>query len=1118
MGVELLDWRAGMNTPGRSRFLLGGLLVFLFILFAAGCGGGGDAPADSSGNNPPPTEPAPSPDTVIADAGRIIAVRVTDTATLNGTESSTTLPDPLTYEWSFTHKPDGSTAALDDPTSPQPSFVADIEGTYMVQLVVSSGNVTSRRAIGFVEVTTSGNVTGKRVHTRYTSNCSECHDGRFEDPEPPFDPITGKSPNHIATTNMCAACHTTFGFNLPLFVDHQELFGNCSSCHDGVIAVGKSDLHIETNAECDNCHTTTSFVDVALDGSFDHTGVTSGCYRCHNGTIATGQVDTAIHNNTTSDCSACHVTTGFLPAFVDHTTVGSDCSTCHNNIDAVGPIAGHPLTTPPVECGTCHNTTSFNMGGIFNHRVVDSVTLPCSTCHVDPNGINAPFKPVTHIPTTFDCGSCHNVTTFLGTTIDHSDPAVAAQACSNCHGDAAPPSVAPRKHATHLPTTRECNACHTTGGTFATGTFDHGIETNGVSCESCHNEHNDPINSVSIGKPFDHIPTAQDCNACHTTTTFIGAVFNHTGITNGCTTCHDGTIATGKIANHIPTTPIDQDCVDCHAASLATFTDFTGGVFAHLGVTNNCATCHDGSYVTSGAIGKIPNHIPALGECSQCHIDTTVPGGFASSIFMTDVHPGLATGCEGCHKDQFLLNNIPQAVKAATHLPTSQDCHFCHTNVAFTPQIFTHDGITGNCVSCHNGNYFALANAMGKLDGPSQSHPTTTDDCAQCHGIGGNFMDGSSFDHTGRVDNCNECHADGATGAVTKKNAAHLPTTEDCSVCHVPGSFATAVFNHVGIVDNCTQCHDGSYATTVKPPFPQHITTSEDCSVCHNTTAFAGARFDHTNVTENCASCHNGVTAMGKHGTHVPTSEDCSVCHQTTGFIPATFSHTGIVDNCASCHDGAISRGKPGGHILTSDDCGLCHTTRGFIPSTFDHSTITASTRCDSCHGVTATGKDDAPTPHLPTTLDCRNCHTTATFVGGTWVHDASTAGVCDTCHTTNGGARAKPTGHIPTTLQCDQCHTTNGWAPVNFTHDPQGDYPGDHARAPLCSACHGNTISLPFDYPFNQYAPFCAACHANDFERQDDHNGGNNGTVEQNKDCSGGGRGCHRVTDTKFD
>jgi hypothetical protein len=109
----------------------------------------------------------------------------------------------------------------------------------------------------------------------------------------------------------------------------------------------------------------------------------------------------------------------------------------------------------------------------------------------------------------------------------------------------------------------------------------------------------------------------------------------------------------------------------------------------------------------------------------------------------------------------------------------------------------------------------------------------------------------------------------------------------------------------------------------------------------------------------------------------------------------------------------------------------------------------------------------------------------------------------------------------LSTTEQCDVCHTTNGWAPTSFSHNPNGGYPGDHRRDPGCNGCHGTTISSTLPYPHPSYAPptrntvYCAACHANDFERKGDHIGGENGTVEQNKDCAGSG--CHRVNSSEF-
>ena len=168
---------------------------------------------------------------------------------------------------------------------------------------------------------------------------------------------------------------------------------------------------------------------------------------------------------------------------------------------------------------------------------------------------------------------------------------------------------------------------------------------------------------------------------------------------------------------------------------------------------------------------------------------------------------------------------------------------------------------------------------------------------------------------------------------------------------------------------------------------------------------------------------------------------------------------------------------------------------------------------CESCHdGNTAKGKADAVPAHVATSLDCHFCHTTATFVGGTWVHDASTAGNCDSCHNNNGGgATGKPNGHLSTTEQCDVCHNTNGWAPTTFSHDPNGNYPGDHRVNPSCQQCHGNTISSNIPWPHSQYAPDCAACHANDYKSgEDDHNG-----LSNDRNC--GQSGCHRVTQREW-
>lgn len=79
----------------------------------------------------------------VADAGPDQTVLTGDTVTLDGTGSSDQDGNQLTYSWSISQKPAGSAAVLTGSSSATPSFVADMEGQYLIELVVSDGKLSS---------------------------------------------------------------------------------------------------------------------------------------------------------------------------------------------------------------------------------------------------------------------------------------------------------------------------------------------------------------------------------------------------------------------------------------------------------------------------------------------------------------------------------------------------------------------------------------------------------------------------------------------------------------------------------------------------------------------------------------------------------------------------------------------------------------------------------------------------------------------------------------------------------------------------------------------------------------------------------------------------------------
>lgn len=80
----------------------------------------------------------------VADAGEDAAIiALGTTVILSGEQSYDPEGDPLEYTWALISKPPESEAYLNAPNSPTPSFMADVQGQYIVELVVADPWVLS---------------------------------------------------------------------------------------------------------------------------------------------------------------------------------------------------------------------------------------------------------------------------------------------------------------------------------------------------------------------------------------------------------------------------------------------------------------------------------------------------------------------------------------------------------------------------------------------------------------------------------------------------------------------------------------------------------------------------------------------------------------------------------------------------------------------------------------------------------------------------------------------------------------------------------------------------------------------------------------------------------------
>ncbi|MBS4058732.1 MAG: hypothetical protein KGZ82_15570 [Bacteroidales bacterium] len=838
--------------------------------------------------------------------------------------------------------------------------------------------------------------------------------------------VFAQSPHGTELKISCSDCHHSEGWKLkegsysfdhqktsfPLVGQHQMI--NCKSCHPSLVFQ-------EAQPDCISCHTDIHQQTVGPD-----------CARCHTPESWLVSNITAMHQisrfpltgaHRIAECSDCHKSASNLV----FEPLGVDCFDCHEQDYQGAKNPNHLDGNFSTNCTDCHNINAFSWSGAgINHAFFPLEKghdiNDCSRCHLpgnDYNNISA------------ECFSCHQPDYQQTTNPNHTASGFPTD-CAECHTldpgwkpasmknhDAEYFPIYSGKHAGEWD---KCTDCHTTPSNFAV-----------FSCIACH-EHNQSDMNGEHDEVQGYVYESQACFECHPTgdaeNTFNHATssFPLTGahLTTSCADCHT--------AGYTGTSTI---CKDCHTPDY----DASGNpAHSELGLAFTCEDCHTTEPDWQPASFPVHNeyftlsgaHLIIANNCFDCH-----EGNYTST-------PNL---CFGCHADDYSQTSNPPHESAQF----STACESCHSDIAWQPSTFDHDG-----------QYFPVY---------SGKHQGEWNECVECHTNPTNYA----------VFSCIDCHEHNKAETDEKHNGVggYVYESQACYACHPTGN-AEDGFDH-----NLTQ-------------FPlSGAHTSVECIGCHAN--------GYTGTTTVCGDCHadqfNQTTNPNHQSIGIPNT--CETCHSTQpGWQPATFpihenyypltgAHLGIASDCFACHQDNYNN--------TPNACLGCHTTQYNLTINPNHTAIGIPNTCEECH-TTNPDWNPATFPihsnyyvlqgaHLTIANQCIDCH------NGNY---NSTPNSCFGCHETDYNQTTNPphaTAQFPT--DCEACHTQSVWQPSTFNHDGEyfPIYSGKHqGEWTQCAECH----TTPSNYGLFS----CIDCHEHNKPDTDDQHQGVGGYTYESQAC----------------